>query len=156
LGARSGAEFWRVARKRVAHVEVVVPRQRRAQGTIRLLVSRTLAPGDVVVHRVNAGGSAGTRSDLEDAFLAIVKAAGLPEPLVNTPTLDVEADFRWPDRRLVVEVDGPGHARERAKRNDARCERILRAAEYEILRFSDVDIEQPPGHIVQTLSDAMT
>ena len=28
-------------------------------------------------------------SDLEDAFLAIVHAAGLPEPLVNTPTLDV-------------------------------------------------------------------
>ena len=93
---------------------------------------------------LNAARSAGTRSDLEDAL-----------PLVNTPTLDVEPDFRWPDRRLVVEVDGPGHARERAKRNDARCERILRGAGYEILRFSDFDIEQRPGFVVQTLRHAL-
>jgi hypothetical protein len=71
-------------------------------------------------NRGTSWGSAGTRSYREDAFLAIVDAAGLPEPLVNTPTLDVEPDFRWPERRLVVEVDGPGHRRERAKRNDAR------------------------------------
>jgi hypothetical protein len=104
---------------------------------------------------LNASGSAGTRSDLEDAFLAIVEDAGLPEPLVNTPTLDVEPDFRWPDRRLVVEVDGPGHERERAKRNDARCERILRGAGYAVLRFSDIDVEHRPGFVIQTLRDAL-
>lgn len=216
LAARSAAEFWRVARKRVAHVDVVVPRKRRAQGTIHLLVSRTLVPGDIVRHRgipvthtarmfvdltdtytphqlanviyeaafrkrfsepatraalarangrpnvrvleraleLNATGSAGTRSELEDAFLAIVEAAGLPEPLVNTPTLDVEPDFRWADRGLVVEIDGPGHARERARRNDARCERILRGAGYTIVRFSAIDVEQRPAAVVQTLRDA--
>jgi hypothetical protein len=215
LAARSAVEFWGVARKRVPHVEVVVPRKRRASPSVRLLVSRTLEPRDIVLHRgipvthmartlvdltdtytphqlanviyeaaywkrfderatraamarahgrpklrvlgqalaLNASGSAGTRSDLEDAFLALVRAAGLPEPLVNTPTLDVEPDFRWPG--LVVEVDGPGHRRERAKRNDARCERILRAAGYDVLRFTNVDVGQRPGHIVQVLSGAM-
>jgi hypothetical protein len=217
LGARSVAELWRVARKRVAHTEVVVPKQRRPQARVRLLVSRTLVPGDIVHHRgipvthtarmfvdltdtytphqlanviyeaafwkrfnepatraamarasgrrnlrvleqalaLNATGSAGTRSDLEDAFLAIVAGAGLPMPLVNTPTLDVEPDFRWPERRLVVEVDGPGHARERATRNAARCERILRGAGYAVVRFSDVDIEHRPGFVVQTLRDTL-
>ncbi|WP_028064935.1 type IV toxin-antitoxin system AbiEi family antitoxin domain-containing protein [Solirubrobacter soli] len=217
LGARSVGEFWGVARKRVPHVEVVVPQKRRAQGTIRLLVSRTLVPGDIVRHRgipvthtarmfvdltdtntphqlanviyeaafhkrfsepatraamaratgrqklgvleqalaLNASGSAGTRSDLEDAFLAIVDGAGLPEPLVNTPTLDVEPDFRWSDRRLVVEVDGPGHARERARRNDARCERILRDAGYAVVRFSHIDVEHRHGFVIQTLRDAL-
>jgi len=204
LCARSAAELWGVSRKRVAHAEIVVPRQRRPQGSIQLLVSRTLAPRDIVLRHgipvthvarmlvdltdtqtpfqlanviyeaafwkrfsvpatraamarangrrnlavleralvLNAGGSAGTRSDLEDAFLRIVEANGLPEPLVNTLTLDVEPDFRWPERRLVVEVDGPGHLRARARRDDARCERILRAAGYQIVRFTDVEIEQ--------------
>ena len=218
VGARSAVELLGLARKRVAHVEVVVPRKRRPQGSIRLLVSRTLEPRDIVIRRgipvthvartlvdltdtytphqlanviyeaafwkrfdeaatraamlrangrpnlgvlgqalaLNAAGSAGTRSDLEDAFLAVVHSAGLPEPLVNTLTLDVEPDFRWPEYRLVVEVDGPGHLRERAKRNDARCERILRAAGYDVLRFTDVDVEQRPGRIVQVLSGAIT
>ena len=33
---------------------------------------------------LNATGSAGTRSDLEDRFLALTSRSGLPEPLVNT------------------------------------------------------------------------
>src|SRR4029079_6316896 len=104
---------------------------------------------------LNSSGSAGTRSDLEDAFLAIVARAGLPEPRVNTPTLDVEPDFRWPERRLVAEVDGPGHARERAKRNDARCERILRTAGHDLVRLSANDVEHRHGFVVVTLRDAL-
>ena len=33
---------------------------------------------------LNAAGSAGTRSELEDRFLALTSRSGLPEPLVNT------------------------------------------------------------------------
>ena len=46
----------------------------------------------------------------------------LPEPLVNTTLNGDEADFHWPDRKLVVEVDGPGHGRPRTQREDARKE----------------------------------
>ena len=52
-------------------------------------------------------GSAGTRSTAEDVFLTL----GLPEPLVNVVYLGFEVDFRWPDRRVAVEVDGPHHGR---------------------------------------------
>ena len=63
---------------------------------------------------LNAVGSAGTRSELEDRFLALTSDSGLPEPLVNTQVEDIEVDFHWPELNLVVEVDGPGHARPRA------------------------------------------
>src|SRR6185503_20259947 len=43
----------------------------------------------------------------------------LPEPLVNTNLNGHEADFHWPARKLVVEVDGPGHDRPRTQREDA-------------------------------------
>jgi hypothetical protein len=81
-------------------------------------------------------GSAGTRSELEDRFLEYVQAMGLPEPLVNVRREDgIEPDFAWPDRRLIVEIDGPGHDRPRAKTVDARNERVLREAGYEVIRL---------------------
>ena len=54
------------------------------------------------------GGSAGTKSRNEDAFLALLRLAGLPEPLVNHVVEGQEVDCVWSDRLLVVEVDGPG------------------------------------------------
>jgi hypothetical protein len=38
--------------------------------------------------------------------LALVRAAGLPDPLVNARVGRYEVDFLWPEERLVVEVDG--------------------------------------------------
>jgi hypothetical protein len=86
---------------------------------------------------LNAEGSAGTRSDLEDRFLALTSNSGLPEPLVNTKVQDIEVDFRWPELNLVVEVDGPGHARPRTEHEDAQRDARLRAAGHTVLRVAD-------------------
>ena len=96
-----------------------------------------------------AAGSAGTRSALEDTFLVLV--AELPEPLVNTACEGEEVDFLWPDRRLVVEVDGPGHLRPAARRNDARRDHKLRAAGYTVLRFTETDIDERPSEVIARL-----
>lgn len=84
-------------------------------------------------------GSAGTRSFLEDAFLAQV--APLPEPLVNTALLGFEVDFHWPAQRLVLEVDGPAHLRPASRKRDAGQDAALTAAGYTVLRFNEADIE---------------
>ena len=80
-------------------------------------------------------GSAGTKSRGEIVFL--LRSAGLSEPLVNTHLEDIEVDFHWPDLKLVVEIDGGGHGRPSTRREDALKQRILNAAGYEVLRFSD-------------------
>ena len=79
---------------------------------------------------------AGTKSDLEDRFLSLV--AGLPQPGVNTTIAGLEVDFAWPG--LVVEVDGPGHARPRTQREDAARDAILQAAGYSVLRLTPDDL----------------
>jgi hypothetical protein len=96
-------------------------------------------------------GSAGTRSGLEDAFLSLLQFAGISEPLVNTHLHDEEVDCHWPDRMLVVEVDGPGHERPAAKRADARRDRKLRASGYDVVRFTDVEIERRPEDVLACL-----
>jgi hypothetical protein len=82
--------------------------------------------------QAHASGSAGTRSDLEDQFLASVEN----EPLVNTK---IEVDFYWPDEKLVVEIDGPGHNRPRTKAEDEQRDRALEAAGLTVVRI-------PSGH----------
>ena len=82
-------------------------------------------------------GSAGTKSRYEDAFLAQVT----PEPLVNMELLGYEVDFHWPDRRLVVEVDG-NHGRPRDVRVDGARERALTAAGWTVLRFGGDEVER--------------
>ena len=91
---------------------------------------------------LNAAGSAGTRSELEDRFLALTSKSGLPEPLVNTQVEDIEVDFHWPRLKLIVEVDGPGHTRPRAQRQDRERDTRLRAAGHTVLRIADDEIHQ--------------
>jgi hypothetical protein len=87
-----------------------------------------------------AAGSAGIKSGPEKAFLSLLD--GLPTPLVNTHLHGVEVDFHWPELKLAVEIDGPGHGRPRTQREDALKQQILEAAGYTVVRFTDEDVER--------------
>ena len=67
----------------------------------------------------------------------------LPEPLVNTKLNGEEADFHWPARRLVVEVDGPGHDRPRTQARGRAQGRGVEAAGYSVLRLDYRAITEP-------------
>jgi hypothetical protein len=83
-----------------------------------------------------------TRSDLEAWFLALVREAGLPEPLVNFaltapdhPRLEV--DFYWPTHHLIVELDGwDTHHTRAAFEQDRRRDAALTAAGWRVVRFT--------------------
>jgi len=80
-------------------------------------------------------GSAGARSRNEVRFHAMLEQAGVPEPRVNVHVEDIEVDFHWPDRRLVIEIDGEGHGRKRTRREDVLRDRVLKAMGWTVLRF---------------------
>jgi hypothetical protein len=91
----------------------------------------------------NESGSAGTRSDLEDRFLALT--AGLPAPAINVRVAGIEVDFAWSD--LVVEIDGDGHKRPRSRREDRRRDAALEAAGCAVLRFTRDDVLDRPAAV---------
>jgi hypothetical protein len=103
-------------------------------------------------------GSAGTKSGLEDRFLALVRRAGLPEPLTNVGVEveggRIEVDFHWPEWRLCVETDGPGHARSRTREEDRVRDRALHAAGQRVLRFRGDDVDDRPAAVIGALDQA--
>ena len=101
-------------------------------------------------------GSTVTRSGLEEAFLAICRATGLPQPEVNAwiglePT-GYEADFLWRAHDLIVEVDGRDvHTARRAFEHDRERDRRLLLAGYRVVRFTRRQLREEPGTVDATL-----
>lgn len=96
------------------------------------------------------------RSELERRALVLFERAGLPRPLVNalvdTSEGPLEVDFSWPDRRLVVEVDGfEFHGSRAAFERDRRRDQLLRAARWSSVRITWRQVSQAPGHLVAAL-----
>jgi hypothetical protein len=83
-----------------------------------------------------------TRNDYEASFLALVRDAGLPEPLVNLPLTApdhprLEVDLCWPTHRLIVELDGwETHRTRAAFEADRRRDAALQAAGWRVVRFT--------------------
>jgi very-short-patch-repair endonuclease len=75
----------------------------------------------------------------------------MPRPIANVNVLGHEVDAYWPEFKLVAEIDGPGHARPRARRRDARRDKQLRAAGYTVVRFTDIEVEQRPDEVLSRL-----
>jgi hypothetical protein len=83
-----------------------------------------------------------TRNELEAWFLALVRDAALPEPLVNSsltapdhPRLEV--DFCWPTHHLIVELDGwDTHHTRAAFDSDRARDAALTAAGCKVPRFT--------------------
>jgi hypothetical protein len=89
-----------------------------------------------------------TDSPLEDAFLELCDAHGIPRPLVQPIIEGYKVDFCWPAERLIVETDGyehhgtrAGFERDRAK--DAR----LTARGWRVMRFTRRQVRTDPGSV---------
>jgi hypothetical protein len=109
---------------------------------------------------LHRSGSAGTRSSLEYRYVAALRRYDAPRPLVNVPILvageAIEVDLCWPDHRLRVEVDGPGHDRPAIRRRDAERDKKLRDAGFTVLRCRHDEIESHAQMVANHLALAKT
>jgi very-short-patch-repair endonuclease len=101
----------------------------------------------------NYAGPTFTRSAAEEHFLALLRAAGLPSPQINTSIAIgdgafVEPDFLWPEARLIVEIDGQAyHARRAAFARDRKRDRRLALSGYETRRYCARELVDDPGGV---------
>jgi hypothetical protein len=112
-------------------------RHRGRRGT-RLL--RELATGYATLpyHR--------TRSDPESLALEVFHDAGIQPPRPNTRIAGEEADLAWPERRLIIEIDGPQY--HQFPEEDARKQRQWEAAGYTVRRIGSDAVYKEPAKLL--------
>ena len=111
----------------------------------------TSLPLDAVV-RLKQTIKGRTRSDTEARFLWLCHERRLPLPRVNHVLNGFETDFHWPHDRLVVEVDGFEHHRERPAFNRDRFRGLTHEARgWHVVRVSADDVYDRP----QLVEDAL-
>lgn len=93
-----------------------------------------------------------TRTELERRFLALCRRHRIPLPEVNVVVAGIEVDFLWPERRLIVEVDGwQAHRGRWSFEADRRRDVDLRLAGYEVVRFTYRAIFDEPAWVIERL-----
>jgi hypothetical protein len=93
-----------------------------------------------------------TRSDVEALTLELCLDHGLPRPQVNRYDNELEVDFRWPEQRLIVEVDGwQFHRSRRAFVTDRARDRAALKTGWRVARFPAVEVQRTPDAVAAEL-----
>ena len=97
------------------------------------------------------------RSILERDFLALCKRYDLPTPHANRSLGPYEADFHWPEHRLIVETDGRAHhQRRRQSTKDRVRDAELLAQGWRTVRFTYAQVTHEATWVAGILRRALT
>lgn len=126
-------------------VEAVMVRTRGRRGAGHGALSEALAER-------RALETTHTLSPLEDAFLPLIRGAGLPLPSTNAIVEGLQVDAVWHTQRVAVELDGwEDHGTRRAFERDRERDAILTAAGWRVVRFTHRQVTRRPDRVAQTL-----
>jgi very-short-patch-repair endonuclease len=130
----------------VEAVRVVLDRAGRRPG----------APALRALVAYDPAAAAQARSEIERAFLDLVREAGLPEPQVNVDVEGYEVDCWWPRANLVVELDGYEFHRDRAAfERDREKIAALRLAGREVLPLTHRKLTERPDWVVGAVAQLL-
>lgn len=112
-------------------------------------------PLDAIV-RLQRATDGRTRSPAESRFILLCDEHQIEPPRVNHHLNGIEADFHWPEHRLVVEVDGYEFHRSREQfEEDRRRGLVHTAAGYTVIRVSASQVQHTPDLLVGAVSAHM-
>ncbi|WP_211233210.1 DUF559 domain-containing protein [Solirubrobacter soli] len=100
--------------------------------------------------------AAPTMNEFEDALLALLVDGGLPMPLVGQWYLGFKPDFRWPERRVIVEADGRRtHDQALARADDAARQAVFEAHGETVVRVSWRQVTLEPRASLRRIERAL-
>lgn len=113
---------------------------------------RPNAKGIAELRRILWGDSDRILSELEKAFIKLLKQNGLPLPITNRPAGGRLVDCRWPEHKLTVELDGYRFHRTRhAFEQDRQRERQAYARGDQFRRYTYGDVVEHPAPTLKEL-----
>ena len=94
-----------------------------------------------------------SQSEMEEAFVGLVRQAGLPTPSLNYRLADMKIDAAWPDERVAVELDGYTWHRTRYRQEaDRTREAKLRRLGWVPVRYSSRQVFDAPVAVAADLA----
>jgi len=103
------------------------------------------------------GSAPWTQSELERAFLTLIREHGLPEPQTNRLVHGFLVDCWWPQARLVVEIDGYRFHKSRRQFEENRIrDTKLQLEAIRVLRVTQARIEYGSGELLADLRRALS
>jgi hypothetical protein len=129
---------------------------RQAMALKRVTVGELTGGRSRTLRQILADGYVPTRSELEDAVLDLITRGGFAPPDVNTPIgVGFTPDFRWPERRLVIEADSrEWHDDPIARQDDAARQAVLEAAGERVIRVTWKQTVANPQQTIQRIQAA--
>jgi predicted transcriptional regulator of viral defense system len=126
--------------------EAAVRHRIKPQHVEAVLRRRPNAPGATALRRVLRGDERVLLSELERAFIALLRANDLPLPVTNRKRGAHWVDCRWPDRKLTIELDSyTFHHTRHAWEQDRRRERDAHARGDDFRRYTWGDVFERPA-----------
>jgi len=106
--------------------------------------------------RITEEPSGRKRSRLEERFAPFLRRYNLPLPRFNDWILlegkRYRADCHWPQRRLIVELDGwEGHSSRSAFQDDRARDRALKVAGYSVIHLTWAQLDSEPTEVAADL-----
>jgi very-short-patch-repair endonuclease len=123
-------------------------------------VERTLRrghPGSASMRaalRAHAPSHGDVNSQLERRFRSLLIRRAIELPLRNQQLGPWTVDCLWPDRRIVVELDGRQHERPRQADHDDDRDLWLRRHRYLVRRYGKRQLDERPDDVIADLLDA--
>jgi hypothetical protein len=98
-----------------------------------------------------------TYSALEERFVTLLDAHGLPRPLTNANLHGIQVDAYWPSQRVVVELDGWAfHHTRQAFQRDRERSTALTLEGFVVLRFTYDHVVRRPTWVADRVARALT
>jgi len=121
-----------------------------------VLGRRPNGPGAKNLHRVLRGDEQVTLSELERAFLELLRAHGLPLPVTNKVASGRRVDCRWPEHHLTVELCGYiFHSSRHAWSADHRRAREAYKRQDEFRSYTYEDVFEDPADMLRELRELL-
>jgi len=112
--------------------------------------------GAAIVRAMLSASDTYDRSKAERMMRRLCRQAELPQPRVNVHLHGFLVDFLWPDRRLIVEVDGYGtHGTRRAFEADRRRDQVHVAAGYVVIRITWQQLQHESLAVLARVAQAL-
>ena len=91
-------------------------------------------------------------SELERAFLRLVRRHRLPVPVRQHPVGRYRLDFAYPDVKVAIELDGwATHGSPQRRRADLSRQNELEVLGWHVLRFTWDDVTKDPAGVALTV-----